>query len=172
MGRDGVVRSSKRIIRVTPSLTDLTAMTDGDVLFSGAEIPNAVLEKGGCSKLIAAFAVTETYAVFDAHIVVTEKTVSLGSPNATSNVAFDDLVAANVLGNLKAFATGDTNADIDNANISQLSSMGLDGIHEFSLPILLQAEAGGTSIYFGAVLADDYDASNADSIQFIFHIED
>jgi len=162
----------KKIIRVTPSLTDLTAMADTDVLFSGAEIPNAVREEGGCSKLVAAYAVTETAAqVFDAHIILTEKTVSLGTPNATANVAFDDLIAANVLGNLRAYATADTNEDVANANIIQLSGYGNDGIHEFSLPIMLQAEAGKTSVYFGAILSDTYDATLADSIQFIFHIE-
>ena len=52
MSNDGVVRSSKRIIRVTPTVDSGTAYAAGDVLFNPTEIPRAVIEKGGCSKLI------------------------------------------------------------------------------------------------------------------------
>ena len=40
----------RKIIRVTPTL-DTSAYAVGDVLFNSVEIPNAVKEDGGCSKL-------------------------------------------------------------------------------------------------------------------------
>jgi len=167
------ISTGKRdIIRVTPTLTDVGAMTAGDALFSSAEIPGIVREEGGFSKIIAAFVVSEAGSqAFNAHIVLTEKAVTLGTPNATANVAFDDLIAANVIGTMMSQAGADTDGDLDNANIVQLAGYGTDANHEFSLPILVKAGEGDTKIYFGAVLQGSYNAQYSDSLQFIFHIE-
>ena len=56
MSSDGVIRSTNRkIIRVTPTLDNGNAYAVGDVAFVATEIPNAVLEKGGCSKIVNAY---------------------------------------------------------------------------------------------------------------------
>ena len=61
MGQDGIIRSSNRkIIRVTPQL-DTSAYEAGDVLFNSVEIPDAVIEKGGCSKLTSMFILNQNF---------------------------------------------------------------------------------------------------------------
>ena len=50
--------AQRTVVRVTPTRST-TAYADGDVLFLTTEIPNAVLESGGCSKLVAAYLVDE-----------------------------------------------------------------------------------------------------------------
>ena len=97
MSRDGVVRSSKRIIRVTPTLST-DAYAQGDVLFTATEIPRAVLEKGGCSKLVGGYIFDKTDGSDDITFVFTEGNTALGTINATADISDADLLANNICG--------------------------------------------------------------------------
>ena len=120
MSRDGVVRSSKRIIRVTPTLST-DAYAQGDVLFTATEIPRAVLEKGGCSKLVGGYIFDKTDGSDDITFVFTEGNTALGTINATADISDADLLANNICGITKVDNDqAATNAWIDNSKIHQM----------------------------------------------------
>ena len=50
----------RKIIRVTPTLST-SEYADGDVLFQMTEIPNAVKEDGGTSKMLGAYIICILY---------------------------------------------------------------------------------------------------------------
>tara|TARA_Y100000593_G_scaffold17958_1_gene35860 strand:+ start:21 stop:533 length:513 start_codon:yes stop_codon:yes gene_type:complete len=163
--------SKYQIIRVTPTL-DTNTYAVGDVLFNSVEIPNAVLGKGGCSKLIAAFLHSNHTDNLTFDMILTENSATFGTVNATANISDADLRAANVLGYISCEPADDTTNFIDNSEIKRiydnksdadLRAPGFD-------PILLQAGSNSTSVYF-AVIGGSSIAYAAEDLQFIFHIE-
>ncbi len=171
MSRDGVVRSSKRVIRLNPTV-ETGAYANGDVIFTGLEIPRAVIEKGGCSKLVSGFLVCEGNDEPIGFLVFTEKTVTLGTVNATADVSHANFIAANPLAVIYTDSNVNTDDKIDNIDMRQFYGKST-GAEEFSLPVLLQADTDSTSVYLGMV-ADQSGVTfdNADSLQVILHIED
>ena len=163
--------AQRAIIRVTPTVTASDAYADGDVLFTATEIPNAVLESGGCSKLVAAYLVDEDSQGTLVQLVFTEKNTDFGTIHATANVSYDNAVAANICGVGVVSADTDT-IDIDNFKIHQANAYGTHNNTELALPFLLQAEDGSTSVYVSGIIADGTPTfSNADSLQLNFHID-
>tara|TARA_B100001094_G_scaffold329712_1_gene393083 strand:- start:878 stop:1393 length:516 start_codon:yes stop_codon:yes gene_type:complete len=171
MSRDGVVRGSKRVIRLNPAV-ETSAYANADVLFHSLEIPRAVIEKGGCSKLISGFLVCEGADVPIGYLVFSEKTLTLGTVNATADVSHANFITANPLATIYTDGNVDTDSAIDNVNMRQFYGKST-GAEEFSLPVLLQADTDSTSVYVG-MIADQSGITfdNTDSLQVILHIED
>tara|TARA_R100000008_G_C3487797_1_gene117119 strand:+ start:106 stop:618 length:513 start_codon:yes stop_codon:yes gene_type:complete len=158
------------VIRLNPTV-ETGEYANGDVIFTGLEIPNAVREDGGCSKLISAFVVAEGSNHPIGYLVFTEKTVTLGTVNATADVSHANLIAANPLGVVYTEDTIDTDDKIDNVTFGQFFGTG-NGHEEFGLPILLQADAGSKSVYVGMIKDQEVVTfPQTDSLQVILHIE-
>ena len=172
MSRDGVVRSSKRIIRVTPTL-DTSAYAAGDVLFTATEIPRTVLEKGGCSKLVGAYVFDKLDSDSDITFVFTEGSTALGTINATANISDADLLANNICGISKMDNDQATSGNvIDTSKIHQMLPASVTGENNDNL-MLLQAASDSTSVYVQGILTSATTPTFADGdLQLILHIED
>ena len=157
------------IIRVTPTL-DTSQYVSGDVLFHSLEIPNAVREDGGCSKLVAMFIISQATKDVDMEFYFSENTLVLGTQNATADVADSAIEAANISGTIISDASIGKTAGLDNSKIYRVCDAG-NGADNFNAnPILLQAASGSKSVYLGAIgLATVTYA--ADDIDLVFHIE-
>ena len=80
-----------KVVRVTPTL-DTSAYAQGDVLFVATELPNAVNRKGGCSKLIGAYCLSQVHGnADDFDVYFHTGNTSLGTINATANIDDDDI---------------------------------------------------------------------------------
>ena len=172
MSRDGVVRSSKRIIRVTPTLST-DAYAQGDVLFTATEIPRAVLEKGGCSKLVGGYIFDKTDGSDDITFVFTEGNTALGTINATADISDADLLANNICGISKLDSDQATSGGfIDTSKIHQMLPASVTGENNDNL-MLLQAASDSTSVYVQGILTSATTPTFADGdLQLILHIED
>ena len=161
----------RKIIRVTPTL-DTSTYAAGDVIFNSVEIPNAVREEGGCSKLVAAFLHSNNTDNLLFEMIFTENAATFGTVNATANISDGDLRTASVLGYISCESADDTTNYIDLSEIKRIHDNRSDASASspgFS-PIFLQAASNSTSVYF-AVLGGSSIAYAADDLQFIFHIE-
>ena len=153
--------SNYAVIDVTPTLhTDEYA--SGDIMFNRAEIPNAVLGKGGCSKLLnitynSKKADDHNYVV---HLITNNQ--SVGSANDPCNISAADGAAAGFLGSV----TLSNDHDLGNfATGGATKTGGFD-----SLNFMLQAAAGSTSVYF-FVTTTSVATYAANDLTFRFHIQ-
>ena len=160
------------VISVTPTL-DTSAYADGDVLFTGTEIPNAVSSRGGVSKLVNFYlSDSKDVADSDIYIILTTGSTVLGSLNATANISAANWKTNKPLGFFKIDADqAGTEENIDNVRF--FGPLPSSGINESAFaPILLQAAGGSTSVYAHGIL---YSATtpqyDADSFELIFHVE-
>ena len=159
----------RRIIRVTPTL-DTNAYAQGDVLFVATEIPHAVMGKGECSRLLAAFCLSQAHSnADDLDVYFTEANTALGTINATANISDANIEAIGLCGIMKVDADVAVTAQLDTSKVNQL--INLNGALA-SQPILLQAATDSTSVYFQAVITSNTTPTYAaDDLDFIFHIE-
>ena len=163
--------SKYTIIRVTPTL-DTNAYAAGDVIFNSVAIPNAVLGKGGCSKLVAAFVQSNNTTNLEFEIIFTENAATFGTVNATANISDADLRTAGILGYMACEATDATTQFIDSSEIKRIYDSRSTAASDTPQadPILIQAASDSTSSYF-AVIGGGTITYAADDLQFIFHIE-
>jgi hypothetical protein len=172
MSRDGLSRSSKRIIRVVPTLsTDAYAVDD--VLFTGVEIPRAVIGLGGCSQLTHMFVVDRAdQGDIDIEFYFSEKNTAFGTQNATADISAANIKAIGFNGwALLDGASATTGNNVDNATFHKVMNAG--GAAESLSPItFLQAEVGSTSVYCHAIIRTGTPTFAADSLDLIFNIED
>lgn len=161
----------RKVIRVTPTL-ETSEYIAGDVLFNSVEIPNAVREDGGCSKLVAAFLRQDHNTNVPLEIIFTENAVTFGTVNGTASAGDSTIKAGNVLGYISCESADDTTNYIDNSKIKRIYDNRTDADHRspgFD-PMLLQAASDSTSVYFAA-LGGATVTFGADDLEFIFHIE-
>ena len=169
--------SQRAVIRVNATLAAAAISgTAGDVLINRQEIPNAVLNPGGCSGLTATYLVDYDDVTTDEDFVVIFHQVSaadFGTADATANISDANIKLSKLLG-LQNWdnSSSSTVQNIDNARFLQLEpSSGGPG----SVPsLLLQAEEGSTSVYFSVIqtatsgATPDWDTGD---LEFVFHIE-
>tara|TARA_R100001443_G_scaffold26566_1_gene39836 strand:+ start:6521 stop:7102 length:582 start_codon:yes stop_codon:yes gene_type:complete len=173
---NSVSKNKYNIITVTPTVsTDAYAVDD--VLFTGCEIPNAVLGEGGVSKLVHMYVLdTDDQAASEQDDVLyffTEKSTAFGTINASADISAANIKAAGICGYLlqdgdQAFSSN----DLDNATITKVFSA--SGPNEPNNNITyLKAAPGSTSVYCHAILRSSTtpDYANADALRLIFHIE-
>ena len=159
------------IIRVTPTLST-DAYANNDVFFNATEIPNAVSNRGGVSRLVSFSILNEDDVAHDIDIVFMQVQTNLGTINDAvgSGSLWTNALAksAKVIGIVKV-DWSDATTDLVN-NLVFTSTHSNAGV-EPELPMLWQAEGGSTSIYFSAVSRGGTPTCAADDYEFIFHVE-
>ena len=155
-----------KVIRVTPTLaTD--ASTDNDVPFLTTEIPNAVKGTGGTSKLIScSFTCKQALALSIDVIFMEVDTDYAAAAGGAINISDANLVASKPLGWIQF--NGSTSATSLNGNeLQSCQSQSADP----SLPLILQAASGSTSVYFTAIDRDGGDTFVDGDLTFTFGIQ-
>ena len=161
----------RKIIRVTPTLST-SEYADGDVLFQMTEIPNAVKEDGGTSKMLGAYIIDKDQENdFGVDLMFFEKnTTELGGLKATADIGDDEFVANNFCGILRQIYSVAKSSDIDGLFIYKCKS--ISDTNESVEPILLQADTNSTSVYVSGVLNNGSpDFASANNLQIVLHIE-
>ena len=156
------------IVRVTPTL-DTNAYGDNEVLFDATEIPNAVSNRGGVSKLIAISITSQHTDQIDLDIVFMQVQKNLGTINAAIDISDDNLEVAKVIGAVRVDGS-DVVVGLNTNIIFTFTDTHGDNMKS-QLPLLLQAEGGSTSVYFSAILRDQTTTYAVDDLDFAFHIE-
>ena len=164
-------KSDYKIIRVTPTLST-DAYAQGDVLFVGTEIPDAVIGLGGCSKLVGGYVFDKSDGSDDITFVFTQGNTALGTINATANISDADLLANNICGITKVDNDqAATNAWIDNSKIHQMLPGSSVSENTQDL-LLLQAADDSTSVFIQGILVSSTTPTFADGdLQIILHLE-
>tara|TARA_R110000824_G_scaffold142799_1_gene310047 strand:+ start:659 stop:1222 length:564 start_codon:yes stop_codon:yes gene_type:complete len=159
-----------KIVRVTPVIS-ATAYNAGDVLFAATEMPNAVKEDGGCSKLIGISMLSlHDAAVEDVGLVFMENSTNLGTINAATSLADNDALAANIISGC-ILNGSDNTQDLGACGLySTIAYTGNSAVSTFS-PMLLQAAQGSTSVYVAGIASDAQDYVGTSDIVLMFHIE-
>ena len=159
----GNSHSNYAVIDVTPTL-DTSEYASGDVLFDKVEIPNAVLGNGGCSKLVGLTISSKRAADTEIIVYLMTNNQTVGTANAAMNISASNGAAAGMLGYVN---TGDSGVDLGSFVLMQ-SLTTQEGDH--NVPMLLQAAAGSTSVYFFASTTT-VQTYAADDLTFRFHIQ-
>ena len=154
--------AQRKVVRVSPTLQ--AAATDAnDVMFNGTEIPNAVLNPGGCSRLLRLDVVNYTDTSCDIDLVFTENAVTLGTVDAAVSITDANLKIAKVLATIRIDASVQE-IDLINMLTSGEAREKVIG----SSGTMLQAAKDSTSVYFAGI---DRTGADVDDLEFIFHIE-
>ena len=158
------------IIRVTPTL-DTNAYAVDDVLFTGVEIPNAVMGNGGCSVLKHMFVVDRADSGdIDIDFYFTEKNTAFGTQNATADISAANMKAIGFCGwALLNGAVATTGNNVDNVTIHKV--MSASDANESSSPVThLQAESDSTSVYISAIIMTGTTTFAVYSLDLVFYI--
>ena len=162
-------------IRVTPTVIAGTT-EDNDVMFNATEIPNAVIGKGGCSKLLGITIIDKDGEQVDMDLIFMKVQTNFGTAGSASNITDGNLQAAKVLGALTIDWTDHHVTFAQNANNASVwtsGGMAGTGNNGTTFPILLEAESDSTSVFFTAIVntASNADYAATDDLEFVFHIE-
>ena len=157
------------IIRVTPTLsTDAYAV--GDVFFVGTEIPNAVREDGGCSKLIGITIIDQDdNANMDIDLIFMTVSKNLGTLNAAPNITDPNVELARILGIVK-IDSSDNEVDLVASKVYSFASASGNAAGH-TLPMILEAADDSTSVYVAAISQVTPNFAAVDDLDFVFHIE-
>jgi hypothetical protein len=160
--------SDFEIIRVTPTIIAGTTHAE-DVMFNATEIPNAVIGNGGCSKLLGITITDQDKEDHNMDIVFMSVQTNLGTAGAAADIAANDMLAADITSSLK-IDWGTASSSFSNFSMYTSSAHAVDDDNT-QLPILLQANAGSTSVYFTAIAKEEMAFAATDDLEFIFHIQ-
>tara|TARA_R100000808_G_C2118951_1_gene130737 strand:+ start:564 stop:1070 length:507 start_codon:yes stop_codon:yes gene_type:complete len=161
--------SDYTIIRVTPTLST-DAYGVGDVAFTATEIPNAVKGNAGCAKILSSYLVCQDRDTYDLELIFTEKNTALGTINATADISDSDFEAIGFCGAFLFQHDVGHIGSIDNVKI--MKSQALTGAGEAPEPLLIQADAGSTSVYVQGIIKDGTPTfAAADDIDIVLHIQ-
>ena len=164
--------SNYDIIRVTPTL-DTSAYAGGDVAFTATEIPRAVLEKGGCSKLVNAYIMDQDRDTYDLDLIFTEKNTAIGTLNATADISDANMEAIGVCGFCRFKSDVAFMGGIDQVRLIRWSETVADSERTSAGPIFLQADSDSTSVYVSGIISSGTPTfAAADDIDIVLHIED
>tara|TARA_Y100001972_G_C7475142_1_gene241748 strand:- start:60 stop:569 length:510 start_codon:yes stop_codon:yes gene_type:complete len=164
-------KSDYKIIRVTPTL-DTSAYAVDDVLFTGVEIPNAVIGLGGCSKLLNMYVLDQQDTTdVDIEFYFTEKNTAIGTQNASATITDANMEAIGFCCAVRLDTDQSSSGNnIDNSRVHEI--VRLDGANIQNTPIaLLQAENDSTSVYVHAIVTAGTPTFAADDLDLIFHLE-
>ena len=164
--------AQRKVIRVIPTI-ETAEYESGDVIFNSVAIPNAVMREGGCSKLIAAYMVSNSTDNLLFEMIFTENAATFGSVNATANISDADIRTAKVLSSWACEAVDDTTEHLDTCEIKRIfDTRSANGNTVPSVdPTLLQAAEGSTDVYFAVLGGSTITYAGANDLEFIFHIE-
>ena len=160
------------VIRVKPTVIAGTTH-DNDVMFDATEIPNAVSNRGGVSKLVGMTIVNKDQESHDMELIFMQSQINFGTAGSATSITDANLASAGVL---HAFPLDWSDGQVviaqDSGSAAVFSTSGLTGVNDKSyMPLLLQAAGGSTSVYFTAISAAEMDYAATDDLEFVFHIE-
>ena len=159
------------VIRVTPTLATAAISADNVVFFNATEIPNAVSNRGETSKLVGITVLNEDDVAHDFDLVFMQVESDLGTINAAVDITDANSTLAKFLGyiSLDGSASG---ISLVNSSLFTTAA-GAEGTTQLdrSFPLMLRAEEGSTSVYFGAILRDQTPTYTDGDLEFIFPIE-
>ncbi len=160
----GLLEEKYKAVRLTPTITGVQ-YANNDILFDTTEIPNAVSKAGGGSKLVNVSLWTKSNDVFDIELLFFQVNQSMGTVNAARNVSDADWATAKYLGHVVLDGSED-DYNYGNGRIFTFADRP-------KLPIVLQAEAGSTSVYCAAFLSgtDVTPSFSVGDIELIFGLE-
>ena len=153
-----------KAVRITPTITGVQ-YANNDILFDTTELANAVESPGGASKLVNVSLWSKSVDVFDIELLFFQVNQSMGTVNAGRNVSDADWTTAKYLGHIVLDGSED-DYNYGNGRIFTFADRP-------ALPIVLQAEAGSTSVYCAAFLSgtDVTPSFSVGDIELIFGLE-
>ena len=153
-----------KAVRITPTITGVQ-YANNDILFDTTELANAVESPGGASKLVNVSLWSKSVDVFDIELLFFQVNQSMGTVNAGRNVSDADWATAKYLGHIVLDGSED-DYNYGNGRIFTFADRP-------ALPIVLQAEAGSTSVYCAAFLSgtDVTPSFSVGDIELIFGLE-
>ena len=158
-------KSDYRIIDVTPTL-DTSEYASGDALLNHVEIPNAVIGNGGVSELINITVNSKKASATGMTVILMQSAQSMESANTAMDITAVEGTAANFLGHVDFGAS--SSFDMGNYIISMAT--GNTQTKTRTLPMLIQADAGSTSIYFTVIILGTVTYADGD-LTFRFHLK-
>lgn len=159
----------RKIIRVSPTCST-DSLSNGKVIFQSTELPNAVREEGGCSKLIGIHVIDYDYKAVAMNLYFNEKQQNLGPLGDAIDITDGNWKASKPI-NSFYFDWTDGKTFVG-SEIYTFPAFGIsDDDDNFSLPCLLQAEPGSTSVYFQGSARTNVTYGTANPLEFVFHIE-
>ena len=164
------------IIEVTPTLTigSPTAFAAADVLFNSVEIPNAVSSRGGVSRLVAITCYDQADQGVDFDLIFSKNSATFGTINdvvGSGSKWSNALAEAALICGVVRCDASDGNTDLINNQLWTMSGATGNAANHH-LPLMLQANAGSTSVFVAGVLRDGTPTfTAADDIDLILHIQ-
>jgi hypothetical protein len=159
-------------IRVSPTLIISGETGVDDAAIANTEIPNAVIRKGGASKLVGVTVIDYENHQKDFDLFLMSKNnTALGPIDAAANISDANLKLNKVLA---GFDVDWSQYKVGIASIASIHRLGYMSVGEDQqgvFPVMLQAESDSTSIYFSILQRNAVTWVAADSLEFIFHIE-
>jgi len=148
-------------IRVSPALTNFTAMHQGDVVFNNAEIE--LPHSGTCAVIGITVVNHANLAPSGAQlemIFLNDNSTDIGAVDDTASIKFGK-IAKSFLGYYRqdlSASNSSSSGDFDEFTISGINSTFYNGAEEASYgsqyPILLTPKAGERSVYFSSITPD------------------
>ena len=155
-----------KVIRVTPTVAADTS-GDNEVPFLTTEIPNAVGSSGGTSKLVScSFTCKQALALSIDVIFMEVDTDYAAAAGGAINISDANLVASKPLGWVQ-FNGQNASTVLNNNELQTAQNQSADP----SLPLILQAASGSTSVYFTAIDRDGGDTFTSSDLTFTFGIK-
>ena len=159
------------IVRITPTIS-ATAYDAGDVLFLTTEIPNAVKNRGGVSRLIAITFIAQHDVAEDYNFIFMENQYNLIgalSPGSSGGPAISDanVEAAKITSTLNI----DGSAVSVDLGSSRVGTFCQNDVNMAGLNCLVKAAEGSTSVYVAGIAKDAQDYDAVDDLDIVFHFE-
>ena len=160
------------VVRVKPAV--IAGNThDNDVMFDSTEIPGAVSNRGGVSKLVGMTIIDKDQESHDMELIFTENQINFGTKGSAASITNANLALAKVL---HAFPLDWSDGQIivaqDSGSAAIFSTSGLTGVTDKNyMPLILKAGSNTTSVYFTAISAAEMAYAATDDLEFVFHIE-
>ena len=158
-------------IRVSPVLVITGETAVDDVTIATTEISNAVLRKGGCSKLVGVTVIDYENQQKDFDLFLMSKNnTALGPQDSSANISDANLKLNKVLGGF------DVDWSQNKVGVGTIASIHYinyrnDTKSSKIFPLMLQAESDSTSIYFSMLCRSAVTWAAVDSLELVFHIE-
>ena len=162
------------VVRVKPTVS-ATAYDANDVLFLTTEIPNAVSNRGGVSRLVGISIIDQADQGKNVTLLFMENQVNLIgaiSPGSSGGVSItdDNVEAANILAALEVDFSANNFTDLVTSRMCTLTNSNSTSANG-NLPIMLKAAPNSRSVYFAGIATEATDLAAVDDLVFVFHIE-
>tara|TARA_R110000824_G_scaffold95302_5_gene229265 strand:- start:5822 stop:6385 length:564 start_codon:yes stop_codon:yes gene_type:complete len=159
------------IISVTPTVATGAGLVGGDILFNAVELPKAVRQKGGLSKLVNITGTNISPLSVDHELIFHKVYKVLGVIHAPPTLSDTALLTLGHLGHLR-IQSADWSPLVSSGTGSGITYMqALESHADRSLPLMVQAEDDKTSIWVSSLALDSYNITGASDMTWSFHFE-